>query len=98
MAACTADGQVPEPPTEGEGTVTGRAVRALLPALGLGAAYTVAILVGRSTRVEGSEISLVWPAAAVAEVAEAPTIRPAAIVTATSAVRLVFFIFWGWLR
>ncbi len=66
MAACTADGQVPEPPTEGEGTVTGRAVRALLPALGLGAAYTVAILVGRSTRVEGSEISLVWPAAAVA--------------------------------
>lgn len=46
--------------------VAGRAVRAVLPALGLGAAYTVAILVGRSTRVDGSEVSLVWPAAAVA--------------------------------
>lgn len=40
--------------------------RALLPALGLGAAYSAAILVGRATRVEGSEVSLVWPAAAVA--------------------------------
>ena len=39
-----------------------------------------------------------WPAAAVAEVAEAPTIRPAAIVTATSAVWFRFFIFRGWLR
>ncbi len=42
------------------------AARALLPALGFGAAYSVAILVGRATRVEGSEVSLVWPAAAVA--------------------------------
>lgn len=41
-------------------------VRALLPALGYGAAYSVAILLGRATRVEGSEVSLVWPAAAVA--------------------------------
>lgn len=46
--------------------MTGRALRAVLPAVGLGAAYTLAILVGRSTRVEGSEVSLVWPAAAVA--------------------------------
>ncbi len=42
------------------------AARALLPALGFGAAYSAAILVGRATRVEGSEVSLVWPAAAVA--------------------------------
>lgn len=40
--------------------------RAMLPALGFGAAYSAAILVGRATRVEGSEVSLVWPAAAVA--------------------------------
>ncbi|NGZ99490.1 hypothetical protein G5V59_01020 [Nocardioides sp. W3-2-3] len=46
--------------------MTGRAVRAALPALGLGIAYTLAILVGRSTRVDGGEISLAWPAAAVA--------------------------------
>lgn len=46
--------------------MTGRAVRAVLPALGLGIAYTLAILVGRSTRVDGGEISLAWPAAAVA--------------------------------
>ncbi|MEV5001753.1 diguanylate cyclase domain-containing protein [Nocardioides sp. LML1-1-1.1] len=46
--------------------MTGRAVRAVLPALGLGAAYSIAILVGRSTRVDGGEISLAWPAAAVA--------------------------------
>lgn len=40
--------------------------RAVLPALGFGAAYSVAIIIGRATRVEGSEVSLVWPAAAVA--------------------------------
>ena len=41
-------------------------VRALLPVLGFGVAFSAAILVGRATRVEGSEVSLVWPAAAVA--------------------------------
>lgn len=63
--------------------MTGRAVRAVLPAFGLGAAYSLAILVGRSTRVDGSEISLVWPAAAVAVLwgLHAGTLRrPAAIV------------------
>lgn len=48
------------------GAVAAPVVRALLPALGFGAAYSAAILVGRATRVEGSEVSLVWPAAAVA--------------------------------
>lgn len=41
-------------------------VRAAWPALGFGIAYAVSILLGRATRVEGSEVSLVWPAAAVA--------------------------------
>lgn len=41
-------------------------VRAVLPVLAFSAAYSVAILVGRATRVHGSEVSLVWPAAAVA--------------------------------
>ncbi|KRC48784.1 hypothetical protein ASE19_17825 [Nocardioides sp. Root79] len=49
-----------------ERTVTGAAARAALPALGYATAYALAILVGRATRVEGSEVSLVWPAAAVA--------------------------------
>ncbi|WGX99133.1 diguanylate cyclase domain-containing protein [Nocardioides sp. L-11A] len=42
------------------------ASRALLPGAGFAFAYTLAILAGRSTRVEGSEVSLAWPAAAVA--------------------------------
>ena len=42
------------------------AVRVTLPALGFGTAYAAALLVGRATRVEGTEISLIWPAAAVA--------------------------------
>ncbi len=43
-----------------------RLVRAVVPALGFGSAYAIAILAGRATRVPGSEVSLVWPAAAVA--------------------------------
>lgn len=39
---------------------------AALSAIGFSAAYTLAILVGRATRVEGSEVSLLWPAAAIA--------------------------------
>ncbi|WP_200958959.1 GGDEF domain-containing protein [Nocardioides sp. Root190] len=46
--------------------MAGAAVRAAWPALGFGIAYAAAILVGRATRVEGSEVSLIWPAAAVA--------------------------------
>lgn len=37
-----------------------------MPALSYGTAYAAALLVGRATRVEGSEVSLIWPAAAVA--------------------------------
>lgn len=39
---------------------------AALSAIGFSAAYTLAILAGRATRVEGSEVSLLWPAAAIA--------------------------------
>ncbi|HWJ11551.1 MAG TPA: diguanylate cyclase [Nocardioides sp.] len=46
--------------------MAGHVVRAVLPALGYGVAYSASILVGRATRVEGSEVSLIWPAAAVA--------------------------------
>lgn len=59
--------RVPAEEAEEEGgAVAASAVRALLPVLGFSAAYTAAILVGRATRVDGSEVSLVWPAAAVA--------------------------------
>lgn len=43
-----------------------RVSRAVLPGAGFAVAYALAILAGRATRVEGSEVSLVWPAAAVA--------------------------------
>lgn len=43
-----------------------RVSRAMLPGAGFAVAYGLAILVGRATRVDGSEVSLVWPAAAVA--------------------------------
>lgn len=43
-----------------------RVCRAVLPGAGFAVAYALAILLGRATRVEGSEVSLVWPAAAVA--------------------------------
>ncbi len=43
-----------------------RLVWAVLPALGFAVAHALAILVGRATRVDGSEVSLAWPAAAVA--------------------------------
>lgn len=43
-----------------------RLARTVLPAVGFALAYAVAIVVGRATRVEGSQVSLVWPAAAVA--------------------------------
>ncbi|MFW6870322.1 diguanylate cyclase [Nocardioides sp. CPCC 206347] len=43
-----------------------RLVRTALPLLGFAVACALAILVGRATRVDGSEISLAWPAAAVA--------------------------------
>lgn len=43
-----------------------RAVWTALPVLGFAIAYALAILAGRATRVEGSEVSLIWPAAAVA--------------------------------
>ncbi|MBM7519952.1 diguanylate cyclase domain-containing protein [Nocardioides nitrophenolicus] len=43
-----------------------RVSRAMLPGAGFAVAYALAILAGRATRVEGSEVSLVWPAAAVA--------------------------------
>lgn len=51
---------------EWERIVIGAAARASLPALGYASAYALAIVAGRATRVEGSEVSLVWPAAAVA--------------------------------
>ncbi|GAA3538729.1 hypothetical protein GCM10022263_27900 [Nocardioides daeguensis] len=38
----------------------------MLPGAGFAVAYGLAIFVGRATRVDGSEVSLVWPAAAVA--------------------------------
>ncbi|GAA1537688.1 diguanylate cyclase domain-containing protein [Nocardioides humi] len=40
--------------------------RAALPGAGFALAYAAAILVGRATRVEGSDVALAWPAAAVA--------------------------------
>jgi diguanylate cyclase (GGDEF)-like protein len=43
-----------------------RVFRAVLPGAGFAVAYALAILVGRASRVDGSEVSLVWPAAAVA--------------------------------
>ncbi|WP_082573578.1 MULTISPECIES: diguanylate cyclase domain-containing protein [unclassified Nocardioides] len=46
--------------------MAGRLARAALPAVAFGVAFTLSILIGRATRVEGSEVSLVWPAAAVA--------------------------------
>lgn len=49
-----------------ERTVVAAAVRTAMPALAYPTAYAAALLVGRATRVEGSEVSLIWPAAAVA--------------------------------
>lgn len=42
------------------------AARFVGPAVAFGATHALAILVGRATRVDGTEVSLVWPAAAVA--------------------------------
>ncbi len=42
-----------------------RVARAVAPGLGLGLAYGAAIVVGRASRVDGTEVALVWPAAAV---------------------------------
>lgn len=46
--------------------MAGRLARAVLAAVVFGAAFSLSILIGRATRVEGTEVSLVWPAAAVA--------------------------------
>ncbi|HEY1118477.1 MAG TPA: hypothetical protein VGE43_12275, partial [Acidimicrobiales bacterium] len=46
--------------------MVGRVARAMLPGFGLAVAYALAIIIGRASRVEGSQVSLVWPAAAVA--------------------------------
>ncbi|MFD0807710.1 diguanylate cyclase [Nocardioides caeni] len=46
--------------------MAGSLVRAALPALGFGVAYALATELGRATRAVDSEVSLLWPAAAVA--------------------------------
>ncbi|WP_202033106.1 diguanylate cyclase [Nocardioides sp. WS12] len=69
------------PQTELEQAVAGRLARATMPATGFGVAYALATFAGRATRVEGSEVSLIWPAAAVAVVwgLHALTLGPAAM-------------------
>lgn len=46
--------------------MTGRIVHVAWPLTGFSVAYALSIIVGRATRVADAEISLVWPAAAVA--------------------------------
>lgn len=46
--------------------MAGRLARVVAPGAGFALVYALAILVGRATKVEGSQVSLFWPAAAVA--------------------------------
>lgn len=72
-----------------------RLVRAVLPLLGYAVVYALAILLGRATRVDGGEISLAWPAAAIAVLwgIHASGLSRLALATHAALLVLVTFVF-----